>query len=378
MHIHAPLWIEINVRQLRENLSLLKKDMPRNLSWCSVVKDQAYGHGALVISKETLDAGASMLAVSNIDEAFELRSKFANANILIFGERPSSELEPCMKNHFQFFINDISQAQRANDIAQKLGKKISVQLELDTGMSRYGVRWSGGVDVAKAITHSSNLQLSGVMTHFAMSDELDKTFANQQLSRFQETMEQLKKEKLVSSSTKFHTCNTGGYLDLPHAHLDMVRIGILPLGVYPSQVCRRIPGIAPIMSVKTKIATLKTMEVGDVVGYGMHFKADKPTQIAVLPMGYGTGYPRLRNKGYVLIHGKKAPIVGGNAMNAIMVNVSAIPEAKVWDEVVLLGKSGSEEISIHDLAAWDATVSYEIMTRLNQKVRRVFVETNPH
>ena len=374
MEIHAPYWIEINLRQLRENLSILRKDMSANLKWWSVVKDQAYGHGAVKIAEETLTAGASMLAVSTLNEALELKAAFPKASILIFGERSQYELEFCVENDFVFFVNDASKASAVNEVAKKHGKKISVQMEVDTGLSRYGVRWTDASGIAKAIINSPHLELSGVMTHFAMSDELDKTFANQQISRFQECTEELRQQKLISSTTQIHACNTGGYLDLPKAHLDLVRIGILPLGVYPSQVCRRIDGILPIMSIKTKVATLKTMEVGDVVGYGMHFKAEKPTKIAILPLGYGTGYPRLRNKGHVLIHGKKAPIVGGNAMNATMVDVSSIPEIKVWDEVVLLGKSQTEEISIHDLATWDSTVSYEIMTRLNANIKRIYKE----
>jgi alanine racemase len=362
-------WIETNVGQLRKNLAIFRKDLS-GLNWWSVVKDQAYGHGAITVGRETLEAGASKLAVANIEEALELKAAFPNASILIFGERPGYELEACIENQFEFFVNDANQAKLVNEIGKKHGKKITVHVEIDTGMSRYGISWNHALPVIESIASASNLTLSSVMTHFAMSDELDKTFANLQLSRFEECIPQIKK---INSSILVHACNTGGFLDLPKAHLDLVRIGILPLGVYPSEVCRRVSGIEPIMSMKTKIASIKKIEAGDVVGYGMHYKATKPTNIAVLPMGYGRGYPRLRNKGHVLINGKQAPIVGGNAMNAIMVDITDIPSTKVWDEVVVLGKQGDQEITMRDLAAWAGTVPYDIMARLITYMPRIFI-----
>jgi alanine racemase len=171
-----------------------------------------------------------------------------------------------------------------------------------------------------------------------------------------------------------HACNTGGYLDIPKAHFDMVRMGILPLGVYPSKVCRRISGLQPVMSVKTRIAATKQIEAGDTVGYGMRYRAESPRTIAVLPIGYGDGFPRVRNTGQVLVHGKRAPIIGGNAMDAMMIDITDIPQTRLWDEVVIMGKQGEDEISVHDLAAWGGTVSYDIMTRWSVRMPRVYSE----
>jgi alanine racemase len=213
------------------------------------------------------------------------------------------------------------------------------------------------------------------MTHFAMSDEIDKTFAYEQLRRFEEVVRRLRERRIApSKSILLHTCNTGGYLDIPLAHFDMVRLGILPLGVYPSKVCRRLVGLMPIMSVKARIAAIKEIEPGDTVGYGMRYRAETNRTIAVLPMGYGDGFPRVRNTGYVLVLGKRAPIVGGNAMDAMMIDITDIPERRLWDEVVIMGKQGNDEISVHDLAAWGGTVSYDIMTRWSIRMPRVYVE----
>ena len=371
---HTPLrpaWVEINRTQLRRNLDLIRADMPPGLKWGSVVKDQAYGHGAVEIARETVHAGASLLATATLDEALELRQAQLGAPILVFGERPANELAVCIENDFSIFVHDITQAKQINELARQQGKRVSVHLEIDTGLSRYGVRWTKALPVVAAVVQLDNLQLAGLMTHFAMSDELDKTFANEQLRRFEEV---LRGQKVFDQKAILrHTCNSGGYLDLPQAHGDMVRIGILPLGVYPSKVCRRLAGLLPVMSVKTRIAAIKEIEPGDTVGYGMRYRAESNRTIAVLPIGYGDGFPRLRNTGYVLIRGQRAPIIGGNAMDAMMVDITGIREPQLWDEVVVMGKQGNDEISVHDLAAWGNTVSYDIMTRWSVRMPRLYI-----
>jgi len=367
-----PAWVEINLTQLHRNLAIIRADMPPALKWCSVVKDQAYGHGAVEMARETVHAGASLLAVATLDEALELRQAQPGAPILIFGERPQNELAWCIENDFLIFVNDITHAKQINEMARQQGKRVNVHLEIDTGLSRYGVRWTKALPVIETVLQLENLQLAGLMTHFAMSDEFDKTFANEQLRRFEEVFQERK--IFGTKSILRHTCNSGGYLDLPKAHFDMVRIGILPLGVYPSKVCRRISGLLPVMSVKTRLAAIKEIEPGDTVGYGMRYRAESPRTIAVLPIGYGDGFPRLRNTGYVLIRGQRAPIIGGNAMDAMMIDITEIPETRLWDEIVIMGKQGNEEISVHDLAVWGGTVSYDIMTRWSVRMPRVYME----
>ncbi|MGH7456770.1 MAG: alanine racemase, partial [bacterium] len=306
----------------------------------------------------------------------ELCGAKINAPILIFGERPQTELECCIENDFMIFVSEATQAKQVDEIARKKNKSASVQVEIDTGLSRYGIRWTKASPVIEAILQLANLQLAGIMTHFAMSDELDKTFAYEQLRRFDEVLQQLRERRLLlSPSPILHTCNTGGYLDIPQAHFDMVRMGILPLGVYPSKVCRRISGLSPIMSVKTRIAAIKQIERGDTVGYGMRYRAGSPRTIAVLPIGYGDGFPRVRNIGYVLVHGKRAPIIGGNAMDAMMIDVTDISQTQLWDEVVVMDKQDEDEITVHDLASWGGTVSYDIMTRWSVRLPRVYNES---
>src|SRR5439155_12870965 len=203
-----------------------------------------------------------------------------------------------------------------------------------------------------------SLFMEGILSHFAQSDEADKSFALLQLARFEEVLSEL--EQRGRSVKIRHLCNSGGFLDLPAAHFDMARIGILPLGVYPSSVCRRIPGIEAIMTVKARIAVIRMLAPGETVGYGMRFTASTTRRIAVLPIGYGDGFPRVRNQGFALIHGLRAPIVGGVAMDALTVDITDIPAAQLGDEAVLMGRQIGEEISVHEIARLKNSVSYDV------------------
>ncbi|MFQ5864255.1 MAG: alanine racemase [bacterium] len=369
-----PAWVEINLAQLRRNFQIINHDKPTNLEILSVVKDQAYGHGAVQVAKVALQSGATHLAVATIDEAVELRQNSITAPILVFGERHEKELEVCLEQDITCFVNDLSKAEKYSSMAEAAGKKALVHIEVDTGLSRYGVRWTQALPVIEAIAKLDNLILEGVMSHFARSDELDKSFALLQLERFQQVLNDMATRGI---NVKYrHMCNTGGYLDLPQAHFDLVRIGILPLGVYPSQVCRRITGLQPVMSLKAKVAAIRDLEVGDFVGYGMRYRASTPRRIAVIPLGYGDGYPRVRNQGEVLIHGKRASIVGGLAMDAMMVDITEIPETQVWDEVVLVGVQGQQAVSVHDIARLKGTVSYDILAGWSWRLPRIYLDSN--
>jgi len=242
---------------------------------------------------------------------------------------------------------------------------------LNTGMNRYGARWDEAMPLFEVIAGEKALQLEGTMTHFSQSDEADKTFANLQMARFDEAVGALKKRGMPAGWQ--HLCNSGGFLDLPQARRDMVRVGILMGGVYPSSVCRRIAGIEAVMTVKARIAAIQNLRPGDSVGYGMRFTAAKPRRVAVIPVGYGDGYPRVRNQGEVLVHGRRTPLVGGVAMDAFMIDVTEIPQAQLWDEAVLMGRQGAEEITVHDLAKLKNSVSYDVLTGWRARLGRRYM-----
>jgi alanine racemase len=364
-------WIEIDLAQLRRNFALVRQEMPPGVRLLAVVKDGAYGHGMLAVARAALEAGAAGLVVNTLTEAMELRGADVTAPILTVGERHPDELPFCVEYGLTVSVGDSAIACHLNQLCLQAGQCLPVHLKIDTGMSRFGFRWTDAGSAASQIKGLPGLVLEGGMSHFAMSDETDKSFARLQLARFREALDAIRQQGVNLRTV--HLCNSGGYLDLPEAHFDAVRLGILPLGVHPSAVCRRIPGLRPVMSVKARLVVVRNLEPGDSYGYGMRYRAEQSRRIAIIPVGYGDGYPRLRNSGHVLVQGRRAPIIGGVAMDALAADVTDIPAAQQWDEAVLQGMQGQEEISAHDIARWGGTVSYDILAGWRSRLPRLWV-----
>ena len=363
-----PAWVEIDLARLRRNLQLIRRDLPRAVQFMAVVKDEAYGHGALDVARLALEAGAWGCGLSTLEEATLLRDAGISAPLLLLGERQEAELPWCVAHDLTVCVNDAHSVRQLARVAGAMGKCVPVHLKINTGMSRYGVRWDEALPLVEQMLSEKSLRLEGVMTHFAQSDEADKTFANLQVARFDEVLGALARAGVAVRLQ--HLCNSGGLLDLPHAHRDLVRVGILMHGVFPSTVCRRIEGIEPVMSVKARIAAIQTVKPGESVGYGMRYTAPLARRIAVLPIGYGDGFPRVRNEGCALIRGQRAPLVGGVAMDAITVDVTEIPEAQMWDEAVIMGRQRDEEITVRDVAKLKNSVTYDVLTSWRLRLRR--------
>jgi alanine racemase len=353
-------WVEIDLGRLRRNVQCIVADKPPGVALLAVVKDEAYGHGAVDTAQVAVAEGAQFLGVGTLEEAMALRDHGLTARVLLLGQRQEAELPWCVAHDLTVCVNEAATMRRLARLAAAAGKRVPVHLKVQTGMSRYGVRWDEALPLIEQIVAEPALALEGVMTQFAQSDEADKSFARLQMARFDEVLAGMAARGF---NVRYrHLCNSGGFLDLPEAHRDMVRIGILLYGVFPSAVCRRLAGIEPVMSVKARVAAIQHLRAGEVVGYGMRYTAPSPRRIAVLPIGYGHGFPRVRNQGGALLHGQRAPIVGGVTMDALMVDITDIPQAKMWDEAVLLGRQGGEEITAHDLAKLKGSVSYDVLT----------------
>lgn len=370
-----PAWIELDLARWRRNFQLIRAELPTGLGLLSVVKDEAYGHGLLPAARLATEAGVKFFAVSTVEEGVKLRDGGIRQRILVLGDRQEAELPWCVAHDLTCCLGEPGIVCKLAHIAERAGKRVAVHLKINTGMNRYGVRWNEVLSVAEKIVAEKSLRLEGVLSHFAQSDELDKTFATLQLSRFNDALQTLAARGL--SVPLRHLCNSGGFLDLPAAHFDMVRMGILPLGVFPSQVCRRIPGLAAVMSVKARIASIQHLQPGDHVGYGMRYTANENRRIAVLPIGYGDGYPRVRNLGCALIHGKRAPVVGGVSMDALTVDITEIPEAKLWDVATLMGRAGDDEISVHEIAKIKNSASYDVLCSWRGRLPRIYVNDEP-
>jgi len=364
-------WVEIDLGRWRRNLRAIAAELRPGVRFGYVVKEEANGHGLLTAAELAGEAGVSMLIVGALDEAVRLRGAGWGRDVLLLGRCHPSEMEACVEGHVTVCVHTAAEVVQWAEAARRVGREVRVHLEVNTGLNRYGAHWEAAADVAQACAAADGIRLDGVFTHFAQSDEADKTFARLQIARFEEALSALRARGIAAGVR--HACNSGGFLDLPEAHYDMVRVGLLPCGVFPSDACRRIAGIEPVMSVRARIATIQELRPGDHAGYGMRFTAARPSRIAILPIGYGDGYPRVRNMGRALVHGRSVPIVGGVSTGAVFLDVTDVPGVQLWDVATLMGSAGQERITATELARMVGTVNYDVLLRWRAKLPRVLV-----
>lgn len=365
-----PAWMEVDLDAIAHNTAAVKGLVGAG-KLLAVVKADGYGCGAVQVARVILASGADKLGVVLLDEALELRRAGIRAPILNVGG--------ILPEHAPLAVQlDVEQAVTSTEVATALskaalsaGRTAAVHLKVDTGMSRWGVRFDQAATWIAEVARLPGLRLEGVFTHFAMSDALDKSFTELQLRRFQQVRREV--EALGVPVPIWHAANSGAILDAPAAHLDMVRCGLLLYGYYPSSDVQRPLALQPAMAVRARVMQVRALRPGDTVGYGRRYMADGPQKIAVLEIGYADGYDRgLRNVGTVLIKGRRAPIIGGICMDACFVRVDQLEDVAVGEVVTLMGKDGDEEISPHDIADAIGSVSYEVMARFGARLPRVY------
>ena len=361
-----PAWVEVDLAALAQNFRLIRADLPAGTRLLYVAKDDAYGIGAVRASEVALAHGADLLAVFTLGEAAALRDAGIRAPILLLGERLPDELEWVVQLGVETCVGNIGIAQALSGIGTR-----RIHVKVNTGMNRFGFAWRDVEGWSRALAGLPGLGFAGVLGHFAQSDETEKAFARTQNERFARCLAVL--EEAGIRPDLVHHCNSGGFLDLPEAHHDVVRVGLLAQGVYPSSVCRRLAGLRTVLSVKARVAAIQELAPGDTVGYGMRWTAERPSRIGVLPLGYGDGFPRVRNEGSALVGGRRAPIVGGVTMDALMVDLTDLPSAGIGDEAVLLGRQGDEEITAQDVAVLKRSVSYDVLTGWRARLPRVYL-----
>lgn len=363
-------WVEVDLSSLARNCQLIRATLPAQTHLLYVVKDNAYGLGAVPASQLVLANGADQLAVFTLGEAQTLRDAGIRARILLLGERIPEELPHILELGLEPCVGRIDIAETLGAFGIERSRPVPIHVKINTGMNRFGFSWRTCGEWSRHLATLPGLEIVSVLGHFAQSDELEKTFARTQLVRFQKCIAQLRAAGVHPRLV--HHCNSGGFLDLPEAHFDIVRIGLLAQGVYPSSVCRRIPGLLPVLSVKARVVAIQDLEPGDTVGYGMRWRAERPSRIGVLSLGYGDGFPRVRNEGFALIRGQRWPIVGGVTMDAIMIDLTDLPGAELGEEAVFLGRQGQDEITAHELAALKRSVSYDVLVGWRSRLPRVY------
>ncbi|KPJ65214.1 hypothetical protein AMJ44_10755 [candidate division WOR-1 bacterium DG_54_3] len=362
-------WAEIDLGAVRFNIKNIQKKLGKNIDLMAVVKCNAYGHGAIEVSRQALDLGVKALGVSSLYEGIELRDVFKDVPIIVLSSGMSGQAEEFIEYGLSPVVCSWEMTNAIADAARKRGTRAKVHIKVDTGMGRIGVWHERADEFIRQVYKMPDIEIDGICSHFATSDEQNLDFARQQFDWFNRCLERIKDLPIRFK----HISNTGAIFNFPEANLNMVRPGLSIYGVRPSEYVQGADKLRPALSLKTKVAFLKTIPKGRTLSYARTYKTKKEMKVATLPVGYGDGYPlSLSNRGYVLIRGKKAQILGAVTMDQTMVDVTDIKDVEVEDVAVLIGKQGTEEITVNEVARMAGTIPYEIFTSINKRVQRVY------
>jgi alanine racemase len=361
-----PSWIEIDLPQLRKNISVIRKHIGSSL-FCLPIKANAYGHGLCAIGKAAQEAGIDYLGVAHLQEGIKLRQEGVTLPIIVLGAIHEDQIHDLIDYQLEFTI---SSKFKAELVAEKCkGRTCRVHLEVDTGMQRTGVRPETARTLFPYLKNLQGLEVVGIYSHLATADRPQDPLALKQIAAFQA----LVNDPLFQGVPLLrHLANSGGTTYFPEAHFDMVRPSLITFGYLPTPCPEAFQSIAPCFSLKAKVSYFKVVQPGVGVSYGHSFVTNKQTRIVTIPVGYGDGYRRsLSNKGSVLIRGKRFPICGTICMDQFMVDVGD-QEVYVGDEAVLIGKQGTEEITLKEVAGLCETIPYEILCMLNERIPRIY------
>lgn len=368
-----PAWLEIDLAALTDNYKTIKSLIPENTKIAAVVKADAYGHGAVKVAKKLSYLGVDYFCVASPDEGLELRQQGIKKPILVLGEILPEQYSDIIKANLIQAAASIETLIGLNKIASKAKTKIKIQLKIDTGMGRIGFLPAELTpSFFDKLKNFKSLEINGIFSHLARADESNKQFTLQQKQIFEAVITNFKQHKFNIDCC--HIANSAAILDLPDFSFDLVRPGIILYGLLPSaEITNQIP-LKAVLNFKTKIVQLRTLPANSSISYGGTYQTKTAEQVAVLPIGYKDGYPRLlSNRGYVLINGQQAPIRGRICMGQTIVSVDKIAEVKVGDEVVLLGKQKDNKITAAELAELTDTINYEIVCNLSSRLNKIYL-----
>lgn len=366
------VYAEINLDAIVKNVDNLMALTKENTGALAVVKADGYGHGDVAVAKAVAQK-VTGYAVATLDEAVNLRENGVKKPILVLGYVDPYEFDILVSHEITATVFDVETAQLLANAARVQKKQAHCHIKVDTGMRRIGLEPDeNGIAIVKQITALKELSADGIFTHFAASDETDKTSAEHQFKLFTDFTGRLEKEGI--HFTYRHCANSAAVIDMPQVDLDMVRLGIAMYGMYPSdEVKKEKVELFPALDLKSHITMVKEIPAGEKVSYGGTFTTTRTTKLATVSVGYGDGYPRaLSSKGYVLVRGQKAPIVGRVCMDQMMVDVTDIENVTRADIVTLIGKDGDAEITVEEIAALAGTFNYEFVCDLGKRIPRSY------
>lgn len=375
MKTYSRVYAKIDLDAIAYNMEQMKQNIRPETKVMAVIKADGYGHGAVQIA-EMMERWNYIwgFAVATLDEAVVLRTEGIQKPILVLGCVFPDQYMEMLKHEIRMNIYTEEMAESISRMAAREGKTAYMHIKLDTGMSRLGFGINEqSAETIKRISKMPNVNMEGIFTHFTKADEKDKSFTKKQIQEFVWMTERLKEKNV--RFTYEHCSNSAGIIDVPEANFDIVRAGISTYGLYPSEeVDKTNVKLKPALALKSHVAFVKEIESGIPVSYGGTFVAKEKMKIATIPVGYADGYPRsLSNKGYVLIRGKKAPILGRVCMDQFMVDVTQIEGVSFGDKVTMIGKDGNEILPVEVLSELSGRFNYEFVCDLGKRIPRVYV-----
>ncbi|WP_099467997.1 alanine racemase [Konateibacter massiliensis] len=378
MDQYKRVYAAINLDAVAHNIKQMKANIAEETQIIAVIKADGYGHGAVQIAHLIEDYDYIWgFAVATAEEALVLRNNKIKKPVLILGFVFCEHYPKLIEQDVEFTVFTLEMAKELSKAAQKLNKNAKIHIKLDTGMRRIGFQCEEeSLSIIKEISQLPNIEIRAAFTHFAKADERDKTAANMQLSLYKSFVEEI--EKAGVKIPLKHCSNSAGIVDIKEANMDAVRAGIIIYGLYPSdEVIKENVKLQPVMEIKSHIVHIKEIPEGSGVSYGWICKTDRITKVATIPVGYADGYPRsLSNKGWVLIKGQRAPVLGRVCMDQFMVDVTDIEDVQPGDEAVLIGRSGDDFIAVEDMSSLSGRFNYEFVCDIGKRVPRVFWKDN--
>ena len=364
-----PTYVEVDLKKLKDNYNKTKERVKSSIVM-PILKANAYGHGMVELAKFLEKSGAEIFGVAFLEEGILLRKEGIKSDILVLGGLSGYQVDYFINYNLIITASSIDKLNIIDKIAKKLNKKARVHLKIDTGMERIGVHYYNSELFFKTALEKKNIIIEGVYSHFANSDHPNEELTKIQFNHFMNSIKYFEKKnyKLIR-----HIANSGAIIRFPEMHLDMVRAGIMLYGYMPDRDMKKTIDIKPILSLKSKVVYFKVIPKGAKVSYSSTWSADKMTRVVTIPIGYGDGYPRaLSNRGEVIINNKKYPIIGRVCMDQIMVDIGD-DEVFNQNEVVLIGEGKDNKIDCDDIAKIANTISYEILTMINNRVPRIYI-----
>lgn len=374
-------WAEVNINNIKHNFRKIKNKLNPKTKLLCVLKADAYGHGSEFLVREYEKMGADFFGVSNLDEAMQLRKAGAHKPILIFGYTPSECADILANNSISQTVFSLEYAKQLQIQCKNKGVNIKAHIKIDTGMSRIGFFAQNEESRKKSINeileinNMPEIEIEGMFTHFSVADDTanEKNYTLMQINNFKNIINSLESKKLHIPLK--HCCNSGGMINFPDMHLDMVRAGIILYGLYPSEEIAQKISLKPSMSLKTVISQIKIIPKGTSVSYGRTFVADKEIKIASVAIGYADGYSiKFSNNSEMIVRGKRSKVLGRVCMDQLMLDVSDVDGVREGDVVTVFGGDDENYISVDELAKNIGTINYEIVCLIGKRVPRVYFE----